>query len=249
MTRRIDDMTLRTTLIALLCGIAANAFADDPHHGGDHMMGANRYSKFLLDKFEAGDDDTQHWDAQGWLSQSGSGGDLNRLWLKSEGEREGGSTRHAELQALYSRAVSPFFDAQVGVRHDFQPVSRDWLALGIQGLAPYFFETEATLFVGTEGRTALRLKAEYDLLFTQKLILSPELELNFYGEDDIEAGVGSGLSDLEFGLRLRYEIRRELAPYIGVAWKHSFGDTADFARAHGDESQQVQWVAGVTLWF
>lgn len=250
MTTNLGGMTKHARLkkfVGALCAFAfaAQAMASDEHHGGEHMMGASNYGKFLLDKFEAGDSGSQHWDAQAWY-----GGDLHRAWLKSEGEREDGSTEHAELQALYSRAISPFFDAQIGARHDFQPdASRNWLAVGIQGLAPYFFETEATLFVGDEGRTALRLKAEYDLLFTQKLILSPELELNFFGKDDAQAQVGSGLSDLEFGLRLRYEILREFAPYIGAVWTHKFGDTADFARAHGDDSQQVQWVAGVKLWF
>ncbi|MET0378543.1 MAG: copper resistance protein B [Spongiibacteraceae bacterium] len=228
--------------------IAAHALADtaaQPGMHGDHMMAAPNYSKIMLDKFEAGDDDTQAWDIQAWY-----GGDLDKLWIKSEGERSEGNTETAELQILYSRAISPFFDAQIGARHDFQPTpARDWLALGLQGLAPYFFETEATLFIGTEGRSALRLKAEYELLFTQKLILSPEVEMNLYAEDDPQTGVGNGLSDLEFGLRLRYEIVREFAPYIGVVWTHQYGDTADFSRAHGDDASAVQWVAGIRAWF
>ena len=215
----------------------------------EHAMGAMNVGKVMLDKLEAGDDDTQRWDAQIWVSQIWDGGDRDRLWLKSEGERADDHTENAELQALYSRAISPFFDLQAGARHDFRPTSRDWLAIGVQGLAPYFFETEATLFVGEAGRSALRLKASYDLRFTQRLILAPELELNAYGEDDADTGVGSGLSDLEFGLRLRYEIAREFAPYIGAVWTHQYGDTADFTRTEGGDANDVQWVAGVRLWF
>jgi copper resistance protein B len=218
---------------------AAPAVAHD-----DHMMGAHYSGKLLLDKLEVTDSDTQHWDAQLYY-----GGDIHKLWLKSEGERDDSHTEQAEVQALYSRAISPFFDAQIGLRHDLQPhPTRDWLTIGLQGLAPYFFETEATLFVGDEGRSALRLKAEYDLLFTQRLILSPQIELNACGKDDPEPGLGSGVSDLEFGLRLRYEIRREFAPYIGVVWSHQFGDTADYTRANGGDTQDVQWVAGVKFW-
>lgn len=227
--------------------IVANAFADNATHDthGDHMMTAANYSKVMLDKFEAGDDDTQAWDAQAWY-----GGDLDKLWIKSTGERSDGSTENAELQMLYSHAISPFFDAQIGARHDFQPTpTRDWLALGIQGLAPYFFETEAALYIGSEGRSALRLKAEYDVLLTQKWILSPDVEINLYGGDDPQTGVGNGLSDLEFGLRLRYEIVREFAPYIGAVWTHRYGDTADFSRAQGEDVSVVQWVAGVRAWF
>jgi copper resistance protein B len=233
--------------ITALAGVTITtpSHAGDAHDGGDHTMGAANYGKFMLDKFEAGDDNTQHWDAQAWY-----GSDRNRLWLKSAGTRDEGHTGHAELQTLYSRAISPFFDAQIGVRHDLQPhPSRDWLVLGLQGLAPYFFDTEATLFIGESGRSALRLKAEHDLLLTQRLILSPELEANFYGEDDAAAHVGSGLSDLEFGVRLRYEIQRELAPYIGVAWSRQFGDTADLTRARGEDSQQAIWLIGVRAWF
>jgi copper resistance protein B len=223
---------------------AAQTVTATPVEHGDHMMGGHRSGKLLFDKLEASDSDTQHWDAQAYY-----GGDIHKLWLKTEGEREEGHTEHAEVQALYSRAISPFFDAQIGLRRDLQPhPTRDWLAVGLQGLAPYFFETEATLFVGDEGRSALRLKAEYDLLFTQRLILSPEIELDAYGEDDPELGLGSGLSNLEFGLRLRYEIRREFAPYIGVVWSHQFGDTADYTRANGGDAQDVQWVAGVKFW-
>lgn len=238
-------MKCATTLV-LLGAITTFAHAETmQHEHGDHMMASHRSGKLLFDKLEASDSDTQHWEAQTYY-----GTDTDKLWLKTEGEREERHTEHAEVQALYSRAISPFFDAQIGLRHDLQPhPTRDWLVLGVQGLAPYFFETEATLFVGDEGRSALRLKAESDLLFTQRLILSPEIELNAYGDDDAELGIGSGLSDIEFGLRLRYEIRREFAPYIGAVWSHQFGDTADFTRAKGGDASDVQWVAGIRMWY
>jgi copper resistance protein B len=217
--------------------------ATDEHD--EHMMGGGHYGKLLIDKFEVDADESQQWDAQAYY-----GSDTQKLWLKAEGERSDGATEHAEIQALYSRAISPFFDVQIGVRHDMQPQpSRDWLALGVQGLAPYFFETDITLFVGAEGRSALRLHAEYDVLITQKLILAPELKINVYGENDAETGIGRGLSDTEFGLRLRYELLREFAPYIGVNWTHQFGETAAFTRSAGGDSSDMQWVAGIRMWF
>lgn len=230
-----------------LLTLASTAVADDMPH--DHMMAATNYSKVMLDKLEQPVDqhgsDGQRWDAQAWY-----GGDFDKLWLKSEGERSDGDTENAELQALYSHAISPFFDLQIGARHDFQPQpTRDWLVLGVQGLAPYFFETEATLFIGNEGRSALRLKAQYDLLITQQLILAPEVESNFYSKTDAATGAGSGLSDIEFGLRLRYEFAREFAPYLGVVWTHQYGDTADFTRTAGGSTQDVLCVAGLKVWY
>ncbi len=202
----------------------------------------------MLDQIETrdvGGDNTLSWDGQGWL-----GKDLHKIWFKTGGERTGGSTDEAELQFLYSKAIARYWDFQLGVRHDFKPSpSRSWAVIGVQGLAPYFFETDAALFVGDSGRTALRLESEYELLFTQRLILTPEIEVNFYGQDDVDIGIGSGLSDLEIGLRLRYEIRREFAPYIGVNWSRLFGNTADFARIAGEKSSETQLVIGLRAWF
>lgn len=184
-------------------------------------------------------------DAQAWI-----GHDLHKLWLKTEVDRHDGETESAEVQALLSRAIAPFWDIQAGIRHDSKPSpTRNWGVIGIQGLAPYYFETEATLFVGDSGRTAARFTAEYDLLFTQKLILAPTVELNLYGQNDPETGAGSGLSDVEAGLRLRYEIRREFAPYVGINWNKKFGNTAGFARANGEAVQDTQWVVGLRAWF
>jgi len=194
---------------------------------------------------DAADESSFSWDASGWF-----GKDLTKLWIKTEGERESGETEEAELQFLYSKAVATYWDFQVGVRHDFQPSSdRTWAAIGLQGLAPYFFETDIALFISESGRTALRLEAEYELLLTQRLILSPEIEVNFYGQNDPAIGIGSGLSNIEAGLRLRFEIRREFAPYIGVNWQRDLGGTADFVRAAGGDTSDTQWVLGVRAWF
>ena len=205
-------------------------------------------TKVLIDQFEKRNTDgSDPWvlDGQAWI-----GKDLQKLWIKAEVEKVNSETEEAELQALYSHAIAPYWDVQFGLRQDFQPSpSRSWAVFGIQGLAPYFFEVDTALFIGESGRTALRLEAEYELLFTQRLILTPEIEVNFYGKNDKGLGIGSGLSDVEAGLRLRYEIRREFAPYIGVNWNKSFGNTADFARDEGQDTDDLQWVIGLRAWF
>jgi len=201
----------------------------------------------LIDKFEwreVDDADALLWDGQAWY-----GNDYNKAWLKTEGERVGGEG-NVRTELLWDRIVRRWWSAQAGVRHDFgEGPSRTWAAFGVQGLAPYWFEVEATLYVGEEGRTAARFSTEYELLLTQRLILQPELEVEFYGKEDIENGIGSGLSDAEIALRLRYEIRREFAPYVGVAWSRQFGNTADLARAVGHDVSDVQFVAGLRVWF
>jgi len=239
--RRARRFVSAATLFVAIClSVSDNARAsaeDDPLL----LMG-------ILDQLEMRDpsgDNTLSWDGQGWI-----GKDLQKLWIKAEGERTGGNTNEVELQLLYSKAIARYWEFQVGVRHDFEPSpSRSWAAIGVQGLAPYFFETDAALFIGDSGRTALRLESEYELLLTQRLILTPDIEVNFYGQDDAVVGVGSGLSDLEVGLRLRYEIRREFALYIGVNWSKLFGNTADFARIAGEKSSETQLVIGLRAWF
>jgi len=204
-------------------------------------------SKFILEQLEVHDADGKNpltWEAEAWI-----GKDINKLWFKTEGERVDGETEELELQALYSRAIHPYWDFQVGLRKDFQPESRKWGVLGFKGLAPYYFETDVALFVGESGRTALRVQSEYELMLTQKTVLSPEIELNFHGKDDAAVGVGSGLSDVSFGLRLRHEFKREFAPYIGVEWTKKFGNTADFARDEGEDISDTQLVLGIKAWF
>lgn len=205
-------------------------------------------AKVMIDQLEVrSTDGPDPWvlDAQAWI-----GHDLNKLWIKTEVEKVGSATEEAELQALYSRAIAPYWDFQVGWRHDFKPdPSRDWLAVGVEGLAPYWFEVDAAVFIGGNSQVAARIEVEYEWMFTQQWVLSPELEVNMHSEDDESTGVGSGVSDLELGLRLRYEVRREFAPYIGVNWTKLFGNTADFAREEGEDTDDFQVVVGVRAWF
>jgi copper resistance protein B len=187
------------------------------------------------------------FDGQGWW-----GTDRDKLWVKSEVERDFDAKRfeEAELQALWSRPIAGFFDVQAGVRHDFvRGADRTFGVAGVQGLAPYWFEIDAAVFVSGEGDVSARFEAEYDLFLTQRLILQPRTELNFAVQDVEEIGVGSGLSTAELGLRLRYEIRRQFAPYVGVNWERAVDETADFDRADGENAGAVSFVAGVRLWF
>jgi len=187
------------------------------------------------------------WDAQGF-----AGGDVNKVWVKTEGAYDfsADAFEEAEVQGLFSRAIGSFWDLQAGVRHDFAPFhDRTYGVIGAQGLSPYLFEIDAAVFVSFDGDVTSRLEAEYELLLTQRLILQPRAELNFAFEDVPALDTGSGLSTAEAGLRLRYEIRREFAPYVGVAWEKSLGDTADFARAAGKDPSAVSFVAGLRFWF
>ena len=204
--------------------------------------------KVLIDQLEVRDADEanpQLLEGQAWI-----GKDLNKLWFKTDVERVSGETEEFELQALYSRAVAPFWDFQVGIRQDIEPKpSETWAVIGFQGLAPYLFEVDSALFIGDNGRSALRLQAEYELMFTQQWVLSPELEANLYGQNDSESGRGSGLSDIQAGLRLRYEIRREIAPYLGVNWSKLYGQTADYARQFDSDVSEWLAVVGIRAWF
>ncbi|WP_029131865.1 copper resistance protein B [Sedimenticola selenatireducens] len=232
----IKKTAIAVTALALSTAVMASG-EDDP-----------LLYKVMIDKLEVRSTDGPDplvLDADAWI-----GYDLNKFWFKTEVEVTDGRIEEAEVQFLYSRAIAPFWDFQAGWRHDIRPKpERDYLALGFKGLAPYLFEVDAGLFIGESGQVGARLDAEYEYLFTQKLILSPEIEMNFYSKDDEEVGVGSGLSDMELGLRLRYEIQREFAPYIGVNWTKKFGQTADFARDEGEDTSDVQFVIGIRAWF
>lgn len=186
------------------------------------------------------------WDGEGWF-----GGDINRLVVKSEGSGAfGEGVEDAEIQALYARAIGPYFNFQAGVRYDIKPnPSRTYATIGFEGLAPYWFEVEGALFVSDKGDVLGRLEGYYDQRITQRWILQPRAELNFAAQDVPETGIGSGLSDVELGLRLRYEIAREFAPYIGVSWDRRIGDTARFARAEGEDIEATSFVVGVRAWF
>ena len=213
-----------------------------------HAHDAGIHSLVRFNRFEAWDADPgsgQAWEGSAWI-----GGDVRRLWLRSEGEREDGRTHAADLELLYGRAIGPWWDLVAGVRHDFDPgASRSWAAIGLQGLAPYKFETSATAYIGDGGRTAFTAEVEYELLLTNRLVLQPLLEVELHGRDDPRRGIGSGLSSAEAGLRLRYEVTRRFAPYLGLAHERTFGGTADHRRNEDEATRDTRWVAGVRWWF
>lgn len=185
------------------------------------------------------------WDGQAWF-----GGDINRFVLKSEGEgTRGEGIEAAELQALYSRAVGVYTDVQIGVRQDFEPRNRTYATVGFESLFPYWFDIEGAVFLSNKGEVLGRIEGTYDLRLTNRLILQPRAEFNLAAQDTLETGTGSGLSNAELGLRLRYEIRREFAPYIGVSWDRKFGKTADYARALGEDVEATSFVVGLRAFF
>ena len=202
----------------------------------------------LADRLETwdGDDGTPlAWEGTGWI-----GTDLDRAWIRSEGEAEGGSVESGNVELLYGRAVARWWDAVVGVRHDFgEDPSQTFIALGVMGLAPYMFEVEATAYVGESGQTGLGVEAEYETLFTNRLILQSVIEAEAWGEDNFARGIGSGVSKVEAGFRLRYEFTRKFAPYIGVVRERVFGQTADFRKALGGEVDDTRFVVGLRTWF
>ena len=211
--------------------------------------GRIRTHRVLIDELEAriqSGRDGYAWDAQAWY-----GGAINRLWIKTEGEGTfGESPERAEVQALWSRAVDPWFNIQAGVRHDFRPnPQRHYLVLGIQGLAPYWFEIDAAMFVSNKGDVSARFEAEYDQRITQRLIIQPRIDLDFSLQNVPELGLGSGLSSAGAGLRLRYEFVPEFAPYVGVQYERAFGDAAGFRRAAGREVGGWSLLLGVRTWF
>lgn len=185
------------------------------------------------------------WELGAWI-----GTDLQRAWLRSEGEREDGSTKAADLEVFYGRALGPWSELLLGLRQDVMPdPSRTWAAIGIEGLTPYKFEVSAMAYLGEAGRSMFTVDVEYDLLLTNRLILQPKLGFEAQGHDDPQLGMGSGLSAGEVALRLRYELAREFAPYIGVVHQRAFGGTADYQRQAGEAIRDTRWVAGVRWWF
>jgi copper resistance protein B len=195
-----------------------------------------------LEVFHGRDGDGQAWDAEAWY-----GTDINKLWLRSEGSSDVDHGDDADLEALWSHATSAFWNTQTGVRQDVGTGShRTWAALGMQGLAPYWFDMEVTGYVSTDGYTAARVRAEYDVLFTQRWVLQPEFETNLYGKDDAP---GSDVSDTQLSLRLRYDITRQFAPYVGVVWIHRFGEAASGIDPHREPAFDTQIVIGLHAWF
>ncbi|MFC6476240.1 copper resistance protein B [Pseudomonas asuensis] len=206
------------------------------------------HSYLLFDQLEWQDAKggaTLNWQVEGWI-----GGDVDRFNFRSEGQRTNGHTEEAEIQALWGHAITPWWETVVGVRQDFKPGSpQTWAAFGIQGEAIKDLDLEVTAFLGEGNQTGLRLEAKYDMMLTNNLILQPHTELNFYGKNDEARGTGSGLSETEFGLRLRYEITLQFAPYVGVSWNNTHGQTASYAREEGEDTHDARLVAGIRMWF
>lgn len=234
----------------LLAGWMLGAAAQEHMHDGPTMdgmdsmmaeMGEQTYAHALLDQFEgrlgAGGGNFR-WDGQGWI-----GGDYDKLWLKSEGLVQGnGRVTDGDHEVLYDRAISTYWDLQAGLRSDLDSLAtRNWAAIGVQGLAPLFFEVSATGYVSDSGHLAAKFQASYDLLLTQRLILQPEIEVNLYSRADPARQIGAGLSDIDAGLRLRYELTRKIAPYLGVTYAGRFGGT--------ETQDDVRFVIGIRSWF
>lgn len=245
-------------------GGKAPADARDPHaYSGGYSLTQGPYSSsasqrlkladehvfksILFDRLEyATDSNTLSYDAQGWIGTT-----FDRLVVKAEGEVADGRLEGSETSILWGHAISAFWNTQAGVRFDThdEGESRQWLAFGLQGLAPYWFELDITGYVGEQGRTALDIELEYELLITQRLVLQPRTELSLNGDNDQVNGIGKGLSSVAIGLRLRYEFSRQFAPYIGVEWAGKFDQTADYAKAAGTSDSDTSFVAGMRFWF
>lgn len=256
-TIRMTAMTVAAlvSLFALPLSAQASHHAQDSSstqakpNDGEAAHGTRLYGQVLVEQFEyrwQDGGDVMAWDAQAWY-----GGDYHKIRLKTEGAlKPGDEVKDAEVQLLYSRLLGYFWDVQGGLRYDVRPEpSRSYGVIGLQGLAPGFFEIDFQGFVSEKGDVSARLKAEYDLLVTQHLILQPKAEINLAAQDVTELGIGQGLNDIELGLRLRYEFTREFAPYIGVLWNRKIGETARFARNEGEETDVFSLLAGVRFWF
>lgn len=234
----------------LLASVLASAACSGVAHAetGDVVMAGHRMEPFHKIVTEVDYADAHgglwNWDVEGWI-----GGDVERVWLRSEGEVEDGETGNAELQLLYGWNVHPFWDVLAGIRQDFEPDGETYLAAGVTGLAPYFFETEATAFLSSDGDFSLRLEQSFDLPITQKLIAEPHGELEFFAQDVPGRDIGAGFSDLELGLQLRYEVTRKFAPYVDLVWERALGQTASIARAKGEDVGDTTLRFGIRVWF
>ena len=254
---RIVPLAAAFALLALAAAAQTPAAPDQPglmtgmEPGGavQPVMDQSIFAHLLFNELEGrfgGSNPEFRWEGQGWI-----GTDYGKLWIKSEGTLQGnGSLGDGLHEFLYDRAITTYFDLQVGLRSDIDSrPTRNWAAFGIQGLAPYFFDLELTGYVSGQGHLAAKLEAFYDLLLTQRLILQPQIEVNLYSKADPARMVGAGFSEIDTGLRLRYEFSRKFAPYLGVAYEGKFGQTANLARRAGESTGSVRFVAGLRLWF
>ncbi|MDQ2102148.1 copper resistance protein B [Azospirillum isscasi] len=236
--------------LALSAGAAGAANGSQPGHQSERFHEEPPIlATFQVDRLEhrwRDGENSVDWEAQGWI-----GGDTDKLRFNSKGSKAvDGKLEKAEFQLLYSRMISEFWDAQAGLRHDLRPEPQTtYGVLGLQGQAPYFLDVTARMFVSEDGDLSARLEAEYDLLITQKLVLQPAVEVNASAQRVANLHVGRGISDVELGLRLRYEFAKEFAPYVGVNWERKLGETANIARGHGEDPSDLAFVAGVRFWF
>ncbi len=239
---------MRRALFSVAVGVIALAATSVAAEEPGLVQHAEDASIFNMIKTELDyspqDDGLFTWDIDGWV-----GGDYERVWLRSEGHVPDGDVEDAEAQLYYGWNFDDFWDALVGLRHDFEPIDETYLAASVVGLAPYFFETEASLFVSTEGDVSLRLEQSFDLLITQRLIAEPHLEANLFAQDVEEAGIGAGLSEIELGLQLRYEIARKFAPYVDLVWARKLGETGRLARDDGEDPSEATVRLGLRFWF
>jgi copper resistance protein B len=232
------------------CAVALvpiTALAQDVDHGGHTVHDRAINYQVLFDQFEAQlvhGEAGLRWDSRSWI-----GGDRNRVLVRTEGEAVDGILDTAEAQLLFGRSISPWWDLVAGIRFDARPEpAHTWAAIGVQGIAPQFVDVQATFFVGPSGHTAARLEVEYELLLTNRLVLQPLVELSLSGKDDPDRGIGAGLSTGEVGFRVRYELRREIAPYAGVVWHRKLFGTGDAARARGEDAGGWHLVGGLRWW-
>jgi copper resistance protein B len=234
-----NNLLIPIALGAALTTFGHNAFAgavDDP-----------LLFKLNIDKFEKRnkDSDSYVFESQAWL-----GYDLNKLKIKTKAERVNGSTENAEIELLYSKAILPFWDLQIGLRHNAEPKpERNWAVIGFQGVSPYYFDIDAALYIGESGRSEFSFEAEYEQMITQRLVLIPEVEFTFSGKTDEATATGSGLVSSEISLRLAYEVKREFSPYIGVTWEAKHGKTKRMAAQEGESTSETKLVAGFQAWF
>lgn len=250
-------MHTKIFLAALMLFSSMPAYAQD-HSGhtaapsaraeaaAEHAHGGQIFHAFRLETDYGGGSEgpVASWDFNGWI-----GGDTNKLWLKSEGERSDDETEQAEFWALYSRNVSTFWDLQAGIRHDTQPQSTTYFVFGTEGLAPYFFETEAHLFLSDDGDVTARLRQENDFLITQRLILQPYAEIELSAQDIPEKDIGAGFTQGEIGLQTRYEITRKFAPYVDFRYERKFGETSSIAKGAGEDNDDFIAAIGLRLMF
>ncbi len=238
----------RTWLLGLIAMPVPALAGEPPMETGTHMDDAPWHTMVLFDQLEW--QDAEEGGALAWDLKAWAGTDEDRVLLRAEGERVDGETEENRLELLWWQPLTSRWDLVAGLRQDLEPESaRTYAALGAQGLAPGWIHVEATAYLGERGQSALTFKAGPELLLTNQLILAPLVELEAYGRDDEVNGIGNGLSRLTAGLRMRYEIRREFAPYVGLEWAGKLGDTGDLAREAGQSVRDARWVAGLRVWF